>query len=241
MRYLEAKGTGFAVGPVRVPIVPAAVLFDLGIGDPAVRPDAAMGYAACEAASASEMRQGNIGAGTGATVGKLVGMGRATKGGLGTASLRVGRLVVGALVAVNAFGDVVDPDTGRVVAGLRSPTGKGFADSSRTLQSHVVSTAMGLGNTVIGVIATNARLDVAEVGHLAAAAHDGLARVIRPAHTIYDGDTLFALSTGRIKAARLVVDDLAAHVTALAVLNAVRSAESAGGVPSAAAVGGAGR
>jgi L-aminopeptidase/D-esterase-like protein len=233
MRYLEEQGLGYDAGVAKVPIVPGAVLFDLALGDPRVRPDAAMGYAACLAASTGENHQGNIGAGTGATVGKLLGMGRAMKAGLGTASLRAGRLVVAALVAVNALGDVVDPATGRILAGARHPSGEGWADTEAALRSPLVRQALAFGHTVIGVIATNARLDVAQVNHVAAAAHDGLARVIRPAHTLYDGDTLFALATGQVRSHPLVVSAMAAEVTARAILNGVWAAEEAGGLPAA--------
>jgi len=233
MRYLEEQGIGFDAGVARVPIVPGAVLFDLGLGDAKVRPDASMGYAACQAASAGEGRQGNVGAGTGATVGKLMGMARAMKAGLGTASLRAGRLIVGAIVAVNAFGDVVDPSNGRIIAGTRTPNNEGFINSSSALRSAVVRNALALKNTVIGVVATNARLDVAQVNEVAAAAHDGLARVVRPAHTLFDGDTLFALATGKVRAHLAVVADMAAEAVALAILNGVWAAEDAGGLPSA--------
>lgn len=192
-----------------------------------------MGYAACQAASAGEGRQGNIGAGTGATVGKLLGMARAMKAGLGTASLRAGRLIVGAIVAVNAFGDAVDPSSGQIIAGTRTPNNDGFIKSSSALRSAVVRNALALKNTVIGVVATNARLDVAQVNEVAAAAHDGLARAVRPAHTLFDGDTLFALATGKIRAHLAVVADMAAEAVALAILNGVWAAEDAGGLPSA--------
>ena len=250
MRYLEERGIGFDTGVARVPIVPGAVLFDLGLGDPTVRPDASMGYAACQAASAGEQRQGNIGAGTGATVGKLMGMARAMKAGLGTASVRAGRLIVGAIVAVNAFGDVVDPSSrqvllhhtineqqnlssSQIIAGTRNAGNDGFLNTALALRSAVVRSALALKNTVIGVVATNARLDVAQVNEVAAAAHDGLARVVRPAHTLFDGDTLFALATGKVRAHQVLVSDMAAEAVALAILNGVWSAEDAGGLPAA--------
>lgn len=236
MRYLEEHGVGFDTGVARVPIVPGAVLFDLGLGDAAVRPDAEMGYAACEAATGKETRQGNVGAGTGASVGKLMGVRQATKAGVGTASLRVGRLVVAALVAVNAFGDVVDPSKGSIVAGAREPLSNRFIDTTQALRSTVVRTALALKNTTLGVIATNARLDAMQVHNLAAAGHTGLARAIRPAHTLYDGDTLFALATGQVRTHPVMVGDMAAEVTALAILNAVWSADAAGGLPSASSI-----
>lgn len=233
MRYLEEQGIGYNAGVARVPIVPGAVLFDLGLGDASVRPDAPMGYAACQAASAQESRQGNVGAGAGATVGKLRGITQAMKAGLGMASLRAGRLVVAALVVVNAFGDVVDPSTGEIVAGTRAAGDGGFANTALAMRSMVVRNVLAFKSTVIGVIATNARLDVAQANVIADAAHDGLARVVRPAHTLFDGDTLFALATGRVRAHRSLVADMAAEATSVAILNGVMAAEGAGGIPSA--------
>ena len=232
MRYLAERNIGYDAGVCRVPIVPAAVLFDLGVGDSSVRPDQAMGYAACAAASTEESRQGNVGAGMGATVGKLMGVGQATKSGLGTASIRAGRLVVGALVAVNAFGDVVD-EQGTIIAGTRKRVGQDFLDTTRAMRKTAIRTALAFKNTVIGVIATNARLDVAQANEIAAVSHDGLARVIRPAHTLYDGDTLFCLCTGQVRAHQMVVSEMAAQVTAQAVINAVRATSPAGGLPAA--------
>ncbi len=240
MRYLEERGIGYDTGVAKVPIVPAAVLFDLGVGSSSVRPDAAMGYAACVAAEASSSappRQGNVGAGCGATVGKILGLGRAMKAGIGSASLSVGKLQVAALVAVNAFGDVVDPASGRIVAGTRALTGGGFADTAQVLRHPIVRAARSLTSTVIGVVATNANLDVAQINDVASAAHDGIARAIRPAHTLYDGDALFALATGEgARGARgdvVLVSQLASEVVALAILNAVWAAEDAGGLPCA--------
>jgi len=233
MRYLEEQGIGYDAGDARVPIVPAAVLYDLGIGRSDVRPDAAMGYRACQNATSDEARQGNVGAGMGATVGKLFGMGRACKSGLGTASLRVGQLVVGAIFAVNAFGDVVSPQDGRIIAGTRDNKTDAFVDSSQALASPLVRTAMRFRNTVIGAVACNARLDVAQCQSLASAAHDGLARVVRPAHTLFDGDTVFSLATGRVSSHPALVSDLSARVAALAIVNAVRATEPLGGAPSA--------
>ena len=233
MRYLEERKVGFNVGVAVVPIVPAAVLFDLAIGDPSVRPDAAMGYAACENASDAPPAEGNAGAGTGATVGKIYGPARCTKGGLGSASARSGGIIVGAIVAVNAFGDVVDPTAGRIIAGARKLRGEGFADTIQAMGSVAGRTALAFANTVIGVVATNARLSKAEANVVAGMAHDGLARVVRPAHTLFDGDTIFALATGAKRANAAVVGALAAEVVAEAILRGVRQAESAGGVPCA--------
>ncbi|MHB1356716.1 MAG: P1 family peptidase [Anaerolineae bacterium] len=237
MRYLEEQGLGYDTGSARVPIVPAAVLYDLGFGSAKIRPDAAAGYAACQAAS-RHCAQGNVGAGTGATVGKVFGISRAMKGGLGTASLRVGRLVVGAVIAVNAFGDIYDPDANQIIAGARTSDGRGFIDTSAALQGLVIRTVMTLRNTIIGVVATNARLDVAQTNQIAAAAHDGMARVVHPAHTLYDGDTLFALATGRVAANLVLVSDLAATVVMLAILNGVLAAKPVLGLPAASTFGG---
>lgn len=233
MRYLEEQGIGHDVGVTHVPIVPAAVLFDLAIGHTHVRPDAPMGYAACLAASGEERRQGNIGAGAGCTVGKIMGMHQAMKAGLGSASLRAGPLIVAALMAVNALGDVIDPRSGAILAGALTPDRQAFLDTSKALLAYAPRDLLRGGNTVIGVVATNARLDVAEVNEIAAVAHDGLARVVCPAHTLYDGDTIFALATGQVSAQRMLVGELAAQTTALAILNGVRAAQAAGELPAA--------
>jgi len=232
MRYLEEEKVGFKVGPTVVPIVPAAILFDLGVGDPSVRPDADMGYSACRTASAGLVAEGNVGAGTGATVGKVLGPKRCMKGGLGSASRRSGGVIVGAVVAVNAFGDIVDPTGARIVAGARALRGGGFADTVEVMTSFIGRTALSLTSTVIGVVATNAKLSKAEVNVVASMAHDGLARVVRPCHTPFDGDTIFSLATGAKRANTGVVGALAAEVMAQAILRGVRAAESVGGIPS---------
>ncbi len=248
VKYLEERGIGFDVRGVKVPIVPAAILFDLGIGKSDVRPDAAMGYAACRNASSYPPAQGNVGAGTGATVGKIFGVGQATKAGLGTASVDLGGgVIVGAMVAVNAFGDVVEPRTGRIIAGARPPDlplmGKGatFADTLTVMKSFIGKTvlrfARGGENTVIGVVATNAKLNKEEITKVAQMADDGLARAIRPAHSMYDGDTIFALSYGDKTADVNIIGAYAAEVVAQAIVNAIKYAEPAGGLPSAAALG----
>ncbi|MCF6278046.1 MAG: P1 family peptidase [Anaerolineales bacterium] len=243
MRYLEEQKTGFDVDVARVPIIPAAVLFDLAIGRADVRPDDAMGYRAVSLASQAAPEQGNVGAGTGATVGKILGMKQAMKTGIGSASMEIGGgVIVGAIVAVNAFGDVVDPQTGTIVAGVRSAKvgpikfGEqgGFADTlsvMKTLAGRTIMKMAASGNTVIGVVATNARLTKAQAGKVAQMAQDGLARTIRPAHTMLDGDTLFALSTGNKKADTSIVGAFAAEVVAQAILHGVYAAETAGGLP----------
>ena len=243
MRYLHEHKTGYNAGNILVPIVPAAVLFDLGIGDPAAHPDAEMGYRVCQAASSDAPAQGNHGAGCGATVGKLFGMGQAMKSGIGTSSLDIGGgVIVGAIVAVNAFGDVVDPNSNEILAGTRSTrlgplklgTSGYFADtlySLRTLPGRTVIRLATRSNTVIGVVASNARFDKAATCKVAQMAQDGLARCIRPAHTMLDGDTIFALSTGKKRADVSTVGAWSAEVLAMAILNAIRAAQPAGGLP----------
>ena len=245
MRYLEEKGVGFNVGVARVPIVPAAILFDLAIGKSDVRPDAAMGYQACQNASSQPPQLGNAGAGTGATVGKILGMGQAMKAGIGAASIDIGGgVVVGAIVAVNAFGDVVDPKTGGIVAGARSLNkgplhiggGDAFADTLEVMKTFIgrgILSFASRGNTLIGVVATNATLTREESNKVAQMAQDGVARAVRPAHTMLDGDTLFALATGEKKADVNIVGAYTAEVMAQAILRAVLEAKPAGGLPSA--------
>jgi L-aminopeptidase/D-esterase-like protein len=233
MRYLEERGIGFETRVARVPIVPAAILFDLGIGDPAIRPDAACGYRAAGAASTGAVAEGNVGAGAGATVGKWAG-GGAMKGGLGTAAIRLpSGLVVGALVAVNAVGDIIDPATGAVVAGARTPDGRGLVDARQVLRRGGPIRGGAGQNTTIGVVATNARLDKVQVAKMAQMAHDGLARAITPAHTPADGDTIFALATGTAEAAAdlTTIGALAAEVMADAIVRAVRQATGIPGYP----------
>jgi L-aminopeptidase/D-esterase-like protein len=227
MRWLEERGHGVQVGPARVPIVPAAVLFDLWVGDARIRPDAAAGYAACEAASTAHPAQGCVGAGAGAAVGKLFGIGRAMKGGIGSASIKVGAITVAALVAVNAIGDVVDPSSGRVIAGARADDGRTPLDTLAALVDGQLPAHLMAGMaTTIGIVATDALLNKTEANKLAAMAHDGLSRSINPVHTATDGDALFAVATGGSgKPGHLtVLGALAAEVTARAVLNAVRAA-----------------
>lgn len=245
MKYLEERGIGFNAQVARVPIVPAAILFDLGLGDARLRPDAAMGYLACEHASSERPAEGNAGAGTGACIGKILGMGGAMKAGMGTASIDLGGgCVVGAIVAVNALGDVLDPGTGRILAGARpaklGPVNIGgagpFADTLEVMRSFVGKTALRFAsrsNTVIGVVATNAALTKDDANKVAQMAHDGLARVVRPAHTLFDGDTLFALSTGEKNVDVNIVGAYAAEVMAQAILRAVLEATAAGGLPTA--------
>jgi L-aminopeptidase/D-esterase-like protein len=245
MKYLEEQGIGFNTGVAKVPIVPAAILYDLNLGRADVRPDAAMGYQAAASASAAAPAEGNVGAGTGASVGKMFGSSLATKSGVGTASTSIGAgVVVGALVAVNAWGDVVDPKTSEIVAGLRSGRvgplrvgGKGyFADTLAMMKKPVGRALLGLAtraNTVIGVVATNAQLTKAQAAKVAQMAQDGIARTIRPAHTMLDGDVVFALSSGARRADVTTLGAFAAEVMAEAILRAVKMAKAAGGLPSA--------
>ncbi len=227
MRWLEEHGHGLAVGPARVPIVPAAVLFDLWLGDARIRPGASTGYAACSAAGTAPPLQGNAGAGLGATVGKLFGIGRAMKGGIGTASVRVGGLTVGALVAVNAIGDVLGED-GQVLAGARTEDGLSLMHSTPALlaglgPAHVMA---GMATT-IGVVATDAQLSKAQATQLAAQAHHGLSRTVSPI-TVNDGDAFFALATGTAGRSGDVsaLGAMAAEAVARAIRNAVRAARA---------------
>lgn len=246
VRYLEERGVGFDVRVAKVPIVPAAILFDLGLGRSDIRPDAAMGYAACQNASPERPAEGNVGAGAGATVGKIFGVGQATKAGIGTASVDLGGgVIVGALMAVNAFGDIIEPTTGKIIAGARkpelpllpkpSPGAPHFADTLEAAKGLIGKTALRFArdgeSTVIGVVATNAQLGKEDITKVAQMAHDGLARTVRPAHTMYDGDTIFALSLGKKTADVNIVGAWAAEVVAHAILRAVLCAEPAGGLP----------
>ena len=229
MRWLEEQGIGLETGHGLVPIVPAAVIFDLGVGDGRLRPDAQSGYRASAAASRNAPAQGNVGAGSGALIGKLLGQQRAMKGGVGTASVSAAGYTVGALIVCNAVGDVLDPATGRVLAGARTEDGRGLLNTrDALLNGHQAQHQLAGRNTTIGVIATDAVLDKAQAQRLAQVAHDGLARCINPVHTQLDGDTLFALGTGANgkKADMLLLATLAAEATARAVVNAVHAARS---------------
>lgn len=237
MRYLDEKGVGYRMGDIVVPIVAAAVIYDLPIGgDPRVRPDADCGYRAATHASAQTPAEGNVGAGAGATVGKSGGMARAMKGGVGTASITLeSGLIVAAIIVVNAVGDIIDPATGSVVAGVRTADGLGLADARVLLRAGASNEARGGANTTLGVVATNATLTKAEATKVAQMAQDGLARAIYPAHTPRDGDTVFSLATGTLSgnASVLRIGALAADVTAEAILRAVRAATGIPGFPAA--------
>ena len=254
MRYLEERSVGFPVGTSVVPIVRrrppscsisawktarAAILFDLGIGDPSERPDERAGFLAARAATAEPVERGSTGAGAGATVGKLLGRGRAMRGGLGSAAISLENgLRVGALAAVNALGDVVDPATGAIVAGARAENGDGFADSMKVLRSMAQAAGRAAENTTLGVVAANVDWSKSQATKVAQMAHDGLARSIRPSHMPLDGDTVFALGTGGLQADTSllgVVGALAAEMLAAAIVDAVRSATSGFGLPAATA------
>jgi L-aminopeptidase/D-esterase-like protein len=230
VRFLEEKGIGLDVGVAHIPLVSAAVLFDIVVGDPGSRPDAAMGYEAASSATSGDFAQGTVGAGTGASVGKVLGMERAMKGGIGSASVGLqDGLVVGALAAVNAFGEVRDPRTGKVLAGPRLEDGT-LGDTVELLPEAAARLRWG-ENTTLGIVATNARLTKPQVNKVAQMAHDGLARAVYPVHTTVDGDVVFAASTGQVEAAPDVVGSWGARVLEEAVVRGVLAAEGVAGLP----------
>ena len=234
MQYLEEKGVGFRAGRSVVPIVPAAILFDLQMGDGSIRPDKRSGYLAAKAATSEPVPQGNVGAGAGATVGKLLGPSRSMKGGLGSASIRLpGDLVVGAIAAVNSLGDVVDPETGELLAGALAEDGKGLANTAALIRSGLGFGGAGrMENTTLVVVAANVHWTQAQATKAAQMAQDGLARAIRPVHMPFDGDTVFTLGTGGVEvdASKLgLLGAVAADVVARAIVAAILSAESAEG------------
>lgn len=233
MKYLEERNIGFDVQVTKVPIVCSAVLFDLVVGDHKVRPDLEMGYNACMNATNTECPNGNIGAGTGATVGKLLGLQRAMKGGLGSYAIQVGDLKVGAIVAVNCLGDVINPSTGEILAGLLNEDLHTFAGTENMMTANYDNKKnLFSGNTTIGVVATNGEFTKSEINKIASMAHNGYARTMRPAHSIFDGDTIFALSTGNVQADISTVGFLSARVMEQAVINAVKSASYLRGIKS---------
>ncbi|TSA55448.1 MAG: peptidase S58 family protein [Dehalococcoidia bacterium] len=232
-RYLEERGYGYEVANVRVPIVPAAILFDLAIGNAKVRPGIKEGYKACVAAKRSRVPEGCVGAGTGAMVGQLMGTNRSTKSGLGTASEKIcGNVIVGAIIAVNALGDIIDPNTGDIIAGLRRKDGKGFIRSADLMKKGYRYLSQPGSNTVIGVVATNARLTKEQANKVAQMAHDGMARAINPCHTMLDGDTIFALSTGTQECDITTVGLTAADMICKAIIRGVTQATALANVPS---------
>ncbi len=232
VRWLEEREIGYDTGVAKVPIVPAAVIFDLSLGRADVRPDAAMGYAACEAAAEGQVAEGSVGVGTGCKVGAIFGVARSTKAGIGTASIDLGGgLVVGAIVAVNAFGDVIDPRSGDILAGARALKGEGFADTLSTMKGMMGKTVLRFaarGQSVIGVVATNARLTKEEANKVAQMAHNGLARTVRPAHTMLDGDTFFALASGQKRGDVNLIGAYAAEAVAEAIVRSVTETQDNG-------------
>ena len=258
MHWMEEQGRGVKVGSFSVPIVCGACIFDLAVGDGRIRPDAEMGYRACADATSEVPSHGNVGAGTGASVGKILGDGLAMKSGLGIASATLGKLVVSAIVAVNAVGSILDPSTGAYLAGARNPLHprSSLMSQERAFKLFAVATGLlskdeipveegdvdldsleidlsGQGNTIIGCVMTNALLSKGVATKVASVAHDGIARVVRPSHTSMDGDTLFVYASGKVKAQRDVVGALAADAVEAAVLDGVRSAVGAYGLPCA--------
>lgn len=237
VRWLEERGIGYDVGVAKVPIVPAAILFDLGVGDAKIRPDAEAGYKACKIATTNPPAEGNVGAGAGATVGKMFGGKRAMKGGIGTASIKLPGLTVGAIVAVNAVGDVIDPTTGKLIAGARTPDGKKLQGTmAGILRGEALPPMLGGTNTTIGLVATDAKLDKAQAQKVAEMAQDGLARTINPAHTMFDGDTIFAVATGKTISTNpanvTLIGALAAEAMSQAIVRAIQTAKGIAGVPS---------
>ncbi len=236
MQYLEERGFGYDTFVAKVPIVPAAIIYDLSVGNPKVRPGIEEGYKACLAATDNQVAEGCVGAGTGATVGKVLGIERATKSGLGTASLRIsGDIIVAALVVVNAVGDVIDPKTGELLAGPRDGENKGFLRSVELLTGGTYSYRRNLlpDNTTLGVVATNACLTKEQVNKLAQMAQDGIARAINPSHTMHDGDVIFALSLGDKVSDMTILGSVAAEVVSNAIIRAIQQAETLAGIPAA--------
>ena len=242
MEYLEEKNVGFDVGITKVPLVAQSCIFDLTVGDMKVRPDKSMAYEACVNAEKNNPTMGNAGAGTGATVGKLGGMATAMKGGLGSYAVQIGDLKVGAIVAVNACGDIYDYDTHEIIAGLLTPDLKNFANTEQVIynmcEAAMATAGNGLENkemqnTTIGVIITNGKFTKAQMNKIATMAHNGYARTINPVHTSMDGDSIYAMSVGEVTADMDMVGTLAANVMGHAVCDAIRKAEDAYGVMSA--------
>ncbi|SHJ18061.1 L-aminopeptidase/D-esterase [Geosporobacter subterraneus DSM 17957] len=238
MQYLEERKIGFDVGVTTVPIVTAAVLFDLMMGDHRIRPDKAMGYKACQNAFQQDYREGTVGAGTGAAIGKYLGMSHAMKGGIGVFCIQVGALQIGAVVAVNCMGDVIDPKNGEIIAGILKEDKSGLGNTEEImLRNYKEKKNLFHGNTTIGAVITNAKLTKSQANKIASVAHNGYARAIRPAHTMVDGDTIFVMATGKEEADINVVGLLAAKVVEEAVLRGVRKAESLHNIPSLSSIG----
>ncbi|HLR35149.1 MAG TPA: P1 family peptidase [Tissierellales bacterium] len=233
MKYLEEKGIGFDVQVTKVPIVCSAVLFDLVVGDYKIRPDKEMGYKACINSTKKECLSGNVGAGTGATVGKFFGIDRAMKGGLGSYGIQVGDLKVGAIVAVNSLGDIIDPNTGEILAGLLDKDRENcIGTEEEMLKVYSGNKNIFSGNTTIGIVVTNGIFNKSQMNKIASMAHNGYGRTIRPAHSIFDGDTIFTMGTNKVEADINVVGFLAAKAMERAVIDGIKSADSAYGFKS---------
>ena len=233
MRYLEENNYGHDTLVAKVPIVPAAVIFDLNIGDHKIRPGIQEGYHACITASDKAISEGSVGAGTGATVGKIMGIGNAIKSGLGTASCEFGKgIIVAALVVANAVGDIVDFKTGKIIAGPRDEQKKSFLKTIDILRQTSEWQPWPVGNTTLAVVATNAHLTKEQANKLSQMAQDGLSRAINPCHTMHDGDTVFALSAGDKNCDINILGPIAAEVVSVAIMRAVQTADSLGGIPS---------
>jgi L-aminopeptidase/D-esterase-like protein len=232
MRFLEERGIGRDVGVTCVPNVCGAILFDLKCGDYKVRPDAEMGYRACLNAGSLPLAQGSVGAGTGATIGKASGLTNAMKGGIGACAFRQGKLLVGAVIAVNCVGDIYDSQAGRIIAGVLNSDKRTLGNSEEIiLSNHENMADLFSGNTVIGCVITNAKLDKAQANKLASVSHNGIARAVRPAHSVFDGDTIFTMCTGETQANFDAVGILAAYATEQAILNAIKNSDSLCGYP----------
>ncbi|MFR9068939.1 P1 family peptidase [Paeniclostridium hominis] len=230
-KYLEENGIGFDVGVAKVPIVTGAVLFDLGVGDPKCRPNIDMGYEACKVASSTNLEQGNFGAGCGATVGKIKGSNFCTKGGIGSYSIKLDNgLVVAALIAVNAFGDVYEE--GKVIAGVLNDSKDEFLNTYDLMKQGVNKGGFNIDNTTIGVVATNAKLDKAQCKKVSQMAHNGFAKTIFPIHTPHDGDTIFTLATGEVETDVTLLGSLATEVVEKSIINAIKNAKSINNIPS---------
>lgn len=229
MKYLEEQGVGFDVGVTTVPIVASAVIFDLAIGNSKIRPDANMGYISAKSASVSENRQGNIGCGMGASVGKILGPKNAMKSGIGSATIKVGELVVSAIVSVNSFGDIYDYKTNKQIAGVYDYENKKLLNTI-DLMTNMIELGFSMENTTIGVIGTNAILSKAEANKVAQMAHNGYARSINPVHSMMDGDTIFTMATNMVKSDINIIGTLAAEVMSRAITNGILQAKSLGGL-----------
>ena len=240
MRYLEEQGVGVQISNSRIPIVPTAILFDLSIGKPSIRPDAKMGYQSCLNANNNPVLEGNVGAGCGATAGKILGIHNAVKTGIGSAGMELRNgLYIGAIIAVNSFGDVIEPGTGKIIAGARIAEENQFANTLNVMKTLSDSGKLRGGNrsnTVIGVVATNAKFNKEQINKVAQMAQSGVTRAIRPAHTMFDGDTIFALATGYIEADENIIGAFASEMVTEAIIRAVLKAEPAGGLPSASVI-----